>query len=269
MTKKKVNDVSEKDIYRLWWEYLKRSEQYRTYCDFIHKVIKMKLLNEKNTGKSATLTKMIRSTFTLDKFGICGVDYMERYYENFGDIFTKDFDDWWKTRNTSQQKLPVIVLNDPNACKALPFFTEKFTKQQKANKKPLRPEEVLKILTEEEFEFLFLAIPMVGGVTMEDISKQIANIRRKWAKNFDIEDFNFRRFSMPVSRVRFDELQRYLKVYDLHKQGFKMKEIVAKIDPDRKGDDANVLRSFRSDLQKAKKVIYNVECGSFPEEPQF
>jgi hypothetical protein len=78
-----------------------------------------------------------------------------------------------------------------------------------------------------------------------------------------------RRFVKPVGRVRFDEMKRYLRVYDLWKQGLKMKEIIAKIDPERRGDDADVLRSFRNDLQKAKKIISNVESGSFPEEPQF
>ena len=48
-----------------------------------------------------------------------------------------------------------------------------------------------------------------------------------------------------------------------------MKDVIAQINPDQKGDSANVLRSFYMDLQKAKKIIENVESGSFPEEPQF
>jgi len=60
---------------------------------------------------------------------------------------------------------------------------------------------------------------------------------------------------MPVSRVRFDELKRYLQIYDLKQEGMKMKDIVAKVDPSRKGNNADVLRAFRSDLQKAKKSL--------------
>lgn len=108
---------------------------------------------------------------------------------------------------------------------------------------------------------------MVGDVTVNDILKEIADIRKKWVQEFDIEDYHFRRFNIPVSRVRFDELKRYLTVYDLHEQGFKMKDIIAKINPGQKGDNANVLRSFYMDLQKAKRVIKNVEFGSFPELP--
>jgi hypothetical protein len=265
-----MNDVkkpSEKEIYRLWWEYLKRSEKYKNYCDFIREFSKIKI-KKGETDKSPASDKLIKSSYTLELDEL-EFDYMHRNYEYFGNIFTNSFDEWWKMDKTSQHKLPVIVLNDPNAYKSLPFFAGEFRKQQKAKKKSLSPEEMLKILIEKEYEFIFLAVPMVGGVTMDDISKQIANIRKKWAKDFDIEDFNSRRFSRPVSRVRYTELKRYLRVYDLKKQGLKMKEVIAQINPDQKGDSANVLRSFYMDLQKAKKIIENVESGSFPEEPQF
>lgn len=266
MTKKDENNTSEKEVYRLWWEYLKRSEKYKTFCAFIRKAIQK--LKKGDIDKPAVLDKLITPLFTSGKFNSDEIDYMNRYFEKFGDIFTEDFDDWWKTvKKSSEQKLPIIVLNDPNACKAMPFFAEAFKKQQKARKKPLSPKEMINILTEAENEFIFLAVPMVGGVTMSDISKQMADIRKKWAKEFDIEDYHSRRFNMPVSRVRYDELKRYLTVYDLHKQGLKMKEIISKIDPNRCADDANVQRSFHMDLQKAKEVIKNVEFGSFPRLP--
>lgn len=263
MSKSNENNTSEKEVYRLWWEYLKRSDKYKTYCDFIREYFKK--LKKGNADRPTLSKKFIVDTF--HNFAPIEFDYMQRNYEFFGDIFVKSFNDWWETHKTSQKRLPVIVLNDPNACKVLPFFAKEFRKLQKIKKKPLSPKETLKILTEKECEFIFLAVPMVGGVTMEDISKQIADIRKKWEKEFGIEDFYFRRFSMPVSRVRYDEMQQYLQVYDLWKQGLKMKNIIAKIDPDQKGNDANVLRSFRMYLQKAKKIIFNVESGIFPEYP--
>lgn len=267
MTKKDEINTSEKEIYRLWWEYLKRSEKYKIYCNYMHEFSKIKIKKGKTNSPTA-LKKPIKPTLTVD-LNILEFNYMQRYFNNFGDIFIDSFDDWWKKFKPSQYKYPVFVLNHHDAIKGLPLFTKEFKKQQKEKRKPLSPKEMLNILTESEYEFIFLAVPMVGGVTMEDISKQIADIRKKWIKKFDIEDFNFRRFYMPVSRVRFGELQRYLKVYDLHKQGHTMKEIIAKIDPHRSPDNDNVLRSYRSDLQKAKKVIYHVEIGSFPEEPRF
>lgn len=270
MATKVEKEPSEKETYRLWWEYLKRSEIYKAYCTIVPRAIK--IVGKKHGSLPKTIEKLMLSEYPFQENDIM-VDlfpeYMQRNWEHFGDIFNGSFDDWWKKSKPSQNKIPVIVLNDPNSCKILPFFAEEFRKRQKARKKPFGPAETLKILTESEYGFIFLAVPMVGGVTMEDISKQIADIRKKWAKEFDIEDFNSRRFRRPVSRVRLDEMRRYLRVYDLKQQGLKMKEIIAEIDLNRRGDDADVLRSFRSDLQKAKKIIMNVECGSFPEEPQF
>jgi hypothetical protein len=43
-----------------------------------------------------------------------------------------------------------------------------------------------------------------------------------------------------------------------------MKEIIQTIDPDNKGENADVLRSYRRDLAKAKKIITNVEKCQFP-----
>ena len=270
MPKKDDRKPSEKEVYRLWWEYLKRSEVYKGYCSLVPKA--MKLIGKKHGSLKNTLTKLMLTEYPFerrDPMSLLFKDYMWRNWEYFGDVFNDSFDDWWKKGKPYQNKLPVLVLNDPVDRKFLTFFAEEFQKKQKARKKPLTPDETLKILTEKEWDFIFLAVPMIGGVTMEEISKQIADIRKKWADKFDIEDFNMRRFTNPVGRVRFDEMKRYLRVYDLWKQGLKMKEIVAEVDPDRRGNDADVLRSFRNDLQKAKKIIFNVECGSFPEEPRF
>jgi len=267
--KKDKRKLSEKEAYRLWWEYLKRSETYKAYCSYVPQAVK--IVKKKVGSLPNVIEKLMSSGYPFQKndpMSVLFPDYMRRNWEYFGDVFNDSFDDWWKKGKPFQRTLPIIVLNDSNACKALPFFAQEFRKQQKARKKPIAPEETLKILAESEWEFIFLAVPMVGDVTIEGIHKQIADIRRKWKIEYEVSDFYHRRFVMPVSRVRLEEMKRYLRVYDLKKHGLKMKEIIAEIDPDRRGDNANIMRSFRSDLQKAKKIIRNVESGSFPEASQ-
>ncbi len=74
-----------------------------------------------------------------------------------------------------------------------------------------------------------------------------------------------------------DEIGRYLDVYDYNKEGLTIPEIVNKIwtvlppDFDKKSagyDDRyssnNIQRTIKRDLQKAKKIISNVELGYFP-----
>ena len=255
----------------MWWEYLKRSEKYRIFCEIYPKAIGFA---RKKGGSHSSYEKAIKELYSAavslnrkEWMFNSLVENMEDNIDSFGDVFKNSFEDWWKTKSTSKGSLPYIVLNDQNALKMLPHFTKKCDSRKKSGERFPYPEEIIKLLTEEEFEYIFLAVPMVGRVTVEEISQEIAAIRTKWKDEFDVADYRFKRFTMPVSRVRFDELKRYLQIYDLKQEGMKMKDIVAKVDPSRKGNNADVLRAFRSDLQKAKKVIESVEYGCFPDMP--
>lgn len=284
MAKKDENNSSDKEVYELWWEYLKRSELYKTFLDLIPKATKRE--NNQDFVDLNVMDELFRSKYPVDKDSFMAnarisvsVAYMGQYFENFGDIFNNSFDDWWEKRSRANHSLPVIVLNDGEASKSFPQFAEMLEQKQKEKKKALSSQETLAALTESNPNYIFLAVPMVGGVTIEDISKQIVEIRSKWKEHFDIEDFNYRRFKMPVSRVRLDEMKRYLQLYDkvnnLKEAGLKMKDIIAEVSSESLGnatslDSYDVIRRvFYSDLQKAKKIIRNVECGSFPEEPDF
>lgn len=267
-----INDEKippEKEVYRLWWEYLKRSQHYKAYCDAEPQAIK---IVEKKDGTYSTAImnpktkKLTTKKVSYDQF--LHLWNMQRNFDAFGNIFKTSFDNWWKKRKIKKE-LPVLVLNAPDVCAKLPYFVEQYNDLKKPNGENPSPAQVLELLTKSEFNYIFLAVPMVGNVTMEEISKQIASIRMKYNKQpfFRLADYNFKRFAMPISRVRFDELKRYLRVYDLKQAGLTMKKIIAEIDPDRKGFDADVVRSFRSDLQKARNLIDNAERGLFPEEP--
>ena len=68
-------------------------------------------------------------------------------------------------------------------------------------------------------------------------------------------------------RTRFDELKKYLKVYDLHQEGLKLKDIIEKIQDKadkEKSEDPDVQRKYRRYIKKAKIIISNTEMGQFP-----
>ena len=292
MTKKDENNSSEKEVYELWWEYLKRSELYKVVCQLIPEAIYKE--NNQTFVSFDKLEELLESKFKVDddmitdegnrEVGISKIQlnqsfynvmvgYMEEYLGFFGDIFNNSFDDWWDKKRKEKIKQPLQVIdfsdpNDTNAYKMINSYVKSLSNYRNELKKHLKGTgEKPTPFSEEPNRYLYLAIPMVGGVTMEEISKQIADIRKIRKKDFEIDDFYYRRFDMPVSRVRLKEMKHYLEVYDRWKKGMKMKDIISEMAPDRYGE--NILRSFRSDLQKAKKIIQNVECGSFPEEPDF
>lgn len=272
MKKKDERSFPEKEVYQLWWEYLKRSENYKDYCDIKTPIRIIK----RQDGKYSKYTVAVKNPKTKKLLPIevsheefLFVWNMERNWDTFGNIFKTSFDDWWKKRKIPNKELPVIVLNDPDVCTKLPLFMEQYNDLKRSKAKYPSPKQILEQLTKSEYDYIFLAVPMVGSATMEEISKQIASIRMEYKKQpfFRLADYMFKRFTMPISRVRFDELKRYLRVYDLKQTGLTMKKIIAEIDPARKGFDADIVRSFRSDLQKARNLIDNAEKGLFPEEP--
>jgi hypothetical protein len=98
---------------------------------------------------------------------------------------------------------------------------------------------------------------------IESRRSKTENLYFKHKKEHDFFEPN--RFELPGSNLREDELKRYLKVYDLKSNGKKTKEIVKTVYknyPLESIDSAT--RMTLRDLQKARKIIKNVEMGFFP-----
>jgi hypothetical protein len=115
-----------------------------------------------------------------------------------------------------------------------------------------------------EAQYIFLAVPVVGREDMATINKQIKIIRDKYKKTDTVKkaDEAFRKSIMPPSSARMrKELGKYLNVYDRHKAGLTMKQVIKELAPSQKGD---VHRAFNMFQKKAKTIIENVEKGTFP-----
>lgn len=288
MTKKDDKQPSEKEVYRLWWEYLKRSNNFQVYCDVVRKYMRYEykkkgkkyliknvrlILSQVSRIENEIIRQFYETSISIEEkkyfeILLCA-ECMERNWLTFGDVFVDSFDDWWESQERQDFSVPLVVLNEPGALAKLPYFLKECKRIKIERGKNPTPEEVIEILIEEENEYLFIAVPMVGKMTMNDISKKIGEVRARWKNDdkFLMSDQSFKRYFMPVSRIRFDELQRYLKVYDLKQQGLKIKEIIYELDPSKRCNDGDTQRIYRSFLQKAKKIIKNVEFGFFPEVP--
>jgi len=80
----------------------------------------------------------------------------------------------------------------------------------------------------------------------------------------------FYRFFRPMlKRQRLAELKTYLRVYELRKeQKMKWKDIIQTIEPNWLGREIDstrkVERTYYDYLEKAKKILNNLDCGIFP-----
>jgi hypothetical protein len=104
-----------------------------------------------------------------------------------------------------------------------------------------------------------------------DAIKDLIDIRRSTQSDIDKAHFEFFKpdqFEWPTGNIRIDELERYLKVYDLKRKDKTNKGVAKVIYPEYDLSDADLsataLRYVSRDLSKARKIIKNVEMGYFP-----
>lgn len=258
---RKWNIERQKDLYRLWIEYLKRSDDYREFSEWVVKRRKNKKLSPpdmfKRDPKTGNPPKEILN------------------YVVFGPIHDPrwTFEEWWADhkkgltyRQAHSTPRPVedylkFIGNAIDSC------IESF--ERKKGKKPTLQEfknYFLRRLNDERY-FSFLMIN--NSKSEEAIEAEFKKIRREWKKDPQIKWFKFQakmRYLPSTNYVRMDELRRHLSIYDKKKEGLGVNEII-KTDEyykERKERDDVARRLVYMDIAKAKKIIRNTEFGIFP-----
>lgn len=268
---------TEKEVYKLWREYLKRSVNFQIYIYMTLNVDK-ELIKRKSPSKfnfQERVYKHYQKLFSVQELKLQDLVWLANMHDNmqeFGDVIVEPFSEWWRRRKI-KTRLPIVDLSEPDSRQNLQHYESEcriLIDEHFKNKKSIDPQDVLSLLVNSESDYVFVGIPIAGKISAEHISKEIVKIRRRRVKDerYGQADATFRRFSEPVSRIRFEELKTYLKVYDLKEDGLKMKEIIAKLEPGRKGDPVIIMRIYRGYLKKAKDVIRSVEVGFFPSIPE-
>ncbi len=281
--------AEEKEIYRLWWEYLKRSDRYKTFL-------------EKNRGKisyadalKAGLKEPLNFTALI-----------------FGDVHSQSFEKWWKKETHN----PMSRINPDSSGKqnyikdAMDevLFDIRHVYGGIRLKRDLEPEDLQishlpNIITEDELidafrdhmQFLSdwgtIRIEVHLHAPMEELVKEFRGLLSQKRKEHKAREFAMKLKGIkgkPTKDKLKDELQRYLDVYDLWKEGLPFPKIIKKIgtpaqlesmnkmkltameqeDRDKseehRYDIQHIIRMYRRDLQKAKDIIHNVEQGYFP-----
>ena len=280
MKKKDEKMLSEKEVYRLWWEYLKRSEKYRILWDAIISLNMDKQASSKlNNSQFNKIRRAYYANIDSDYYNLLiatsSWDTYITYCLLFGNVFQFEFEDVWlkgvmgKLRNSPATKLPVIDLNKNGSVKYI-FSQDTYIKNSDEyldGYLELEPKTMdIKKLIKSSVSYIFLGIPIVGTSNMKDISIEIKNIRDTYMKmeKTKVCDWVMKQAVVPSGYIRPMELKLYLDVYDLRKEGLTMPQIIKKLKPKQSGDSVNISRQFFSFQKKAKQIISNVEDGYFP-----
>jgi hypothetical protein len=253
-----------KDIIELWWEYLKRSERYREFCQWW------------NQGNNEPLPESLKEYHQV----------LWNTYMHFGDVHSQTFEKWWESELGNPLPSPIRPYYAEPGKSMVDYTTviekdihkiyRKFKKEQ--GREPNIKELIhhLKLyMTHWKNEREYLLIEYQHKSTKE-ISTEFHEYLRERKKEPPAKKASqFMKGMKGAVTIKkkpdtIEELQRYLRAYDSHVAGKTISHIANEmwsIDPNFESDnppEEDSMRIVKRDIQKAKKIISNVEYGYFP-----
>lgn len=252
------------------YDYLKRSDDYKEYCAWQRKKnsnpkSKSPLPKKFSTPKNKTLHHIVET------------------YLEYGDVHKLSFTEFLIHVNSSK---PVGA--SPGIVELLDIFKEKtddfidyFKKVKDCDPNAHELANYWQNIFKKHLGIIYLRVDHARNSTPE-LYELLGKMLKKKKKN--PLEMKFRKSCKKYSgitsnHVRLDELDMYLKVFDLWKKTDKnakrlytMKDIIKKVgtkadkDKLKKADVESVIRKYRLYRSKAERIIKNVENGYFPGE---
>lgn len=264
----------DKNLYRLWWEYLKRSDRYKKYIAWEEKV---------EQDKQLSIPKELMSYH----------DSLWWTARNFGNVHKNKFTQWWKDEQNNKLPCPITLTFRENNLRIVDYrevIDRDIKKIYRKFKKEIGREPSINELThnikmymnKKSAERLYLLINFQFDAT-DDITRLFHDVLKKRKKECSIREKGMKlkgmQLKLTTEKRHYEELQRYLAIYDKCKAGETISEIARTIEDEKedkkedKGDDESkppeyyapdTERICRRDRAKARKIIHNVERGYFP-----
>lgn len=240
--------IDDEQIYELWIEYLRRSEDYKILCEYVNKNGFLSL------GATPESLK--------------GKEFLPVTYLFFGDIYKQSFKETFSKISTWLETFSSLSSSVENYSNLIESDVEQLISNLKrTNKREPNIYELKNVIVQfiKNSSTLYLKVEL-SNTTMKNIKKRITEIlkeRKKIIKTIPS--------LMPNQNIRLEELERYLRIFDYRKDGLDYDKILS-IEPHRKttknheNAEDYAKRAFKRDLQYAKKIIKNVEKGLFPGE---
>jgi hypothetical protein len=261
---------NEEELYRLWIEYLKRSEKYKQFCS---------ILADKKKDLSISIPYEYKGTHWISLYSIFGPIH--------SDIW--NFPEWWKIHQ-ERLKGGIVFVEDAVTRKIfkMPELDREYPVQEYADFIPRHIDicvsrfkfhndndptiEQLKEQFVEELKTGMLSNRVIlqidpQGLPTESLLNEIRKLlkhKRKTSKGVAFREIKAQAYLRTTSeRPNLAALKRYLEVYDLKMNGLKCSEIIDVIKKKRKldklYDKADLIRECEYQCQCATQIIENIE----------
>lgn len=265
--------TEDRDIYKLWWDYLKRSEVYEEIC-------KIWAMGPKEGGSQyhglfdkLTGVNKLRVKFKNDELNRLskkdwGVFFS--YMKRFGNVHKGDFNEWWnkeynRVKCDAARYTKVYDFKDKDFYQKV-FFLESLHDRSLAPDNNIPNAETLFQRMMSAKIHMFVAIPLVGDKNMSELAVEIKRIRDGYRQNETVKkaDIEVKFLALPSTRIRKDELEDYLVVHDGIKKDYSIAQIIAEKEGKKSADIGSTQRKYYRYKTKAEAIIKNVEKGIFP-----
>ena len=269
-------EQKDKEAYKLWWEFLKLSDNYREF-------VENPPWKRKRLGPGPhTITIPLKWDSESYKFyyetnfgsnfkkGVSPDSLIQTSYL-FGNVHELSFEGFWKNlpgrrkKLSKHKKIPVSEFKSE-----FEFWSSIYEMDCKQKSKKPDFEDFKKLIlnclknNEKRYLTIDLRCPIgeinnsIKQFVNKDIKKGIKDkiTKDKWLKCYQL--------CFPTPNLRVDEVNRYLKVLKIFKSGLKGKSAFKELNPNGDYDDPDQRTAFYSDKRKAERILKNVEKGYFP-----
>ena len=229
-----------RDHYKLWWRFLRRSQDYKKLCFWVRKKKEDPSLewpDEFLSDREKWIFKPIVAT-----------------HRRNGDVHVDSFKQWYeyhlRIRDMNGEICQAKVLQDyqSHVCHLLGNRLKKLTRRLQREPSAV---ELIECFSSERN--LFQGRWYVLDAQLVS-SKMTLDIVRDELKSIGSRKPN----------IRYDAIKKHIKAYDLQVLGKTRIEIAAMIYPGEQSDSADTLRKVDRHLSEAKRIIKKAENGLFP-----
>ena len=259
------DEQSLKRTYKVWWDYLKLSIKYKDFY---------KLMSRAKGKSGREHFDILASINNLEWARKDHPDFsdpwdMTKSYFFFGNVYRQQFDTWWE-KNKGVFMRPVFEFSDPDALVFIELQlsdTYRYLRKYDKNYIP-KLVDIVKMFTKDN-DYFYFGIPK-EGMNANDISKEITRIKDKLKKQPASSKINDPfRHPMPIGKAHLVELEKYLEIYQKRlKKGLSITDIIIEKEGvtirEKKGELQHLQSEYSDYVEKARRIIKNVEKGCFP-----
>lgn len=256
---------NKKEFFRLWYEYLKESDDYKKYCEWMRKRREISHTKEEPLAPADRfLPPYPEGLEQCENFV-----YFQGVFVQWDDIHAFSFEECYKAKKEFFQEDMLITDYYP----ILENYIDNYIRIYKEKHPDKEPS--LREFKDWFFDPQFMINPwdvyLKVNAACGSTTKLIEEFRQVINKKKEEPIVKQLKKILNPSMRELKERRRYLEVFKLRGQGLGWDDVLQRLDPKREihkeQDEADLKRAWHKDLQEAKKIIASTERGYFPKIP--